>query len=53
MSSAGAAQPGYSHDEELNEMFSISDSDIRQDCSEPDEHGGQYAEEVCTRAGID
>jgi predicted ribosome quality control (RQC) complex YloA/Tae2 family protein len=39
--------------DELKEMFSISDNDIVRTVATRMNMGGQYAEEVCTRAGID
>ncbi|MDD5616578.1 MAG: ribosome rescue protein RqcH [Candidatus Methanoperedens sp.] len=39
--------------DELKEMFSSSDNDIVRTMATRMNMGGQYAEEVCTRAGID
>jgi predicted ribosome quality control (RQC) complex YloA/Tae2 family protein len=39
--------------DELNEMFSSSDNDIVRTVATRMNMGGQYAEEVCMRAGID
>ncbi len=39
--------------DELKEMFSSSDNDIVRTMATRMNMGGQYAEEVCTRAGVD